>query len=483
MTAQQYKRADSRVFPTVLVVLMGILLNLFGLISAQGPSPRIFIGIGVTIVGIITCIFGYIKFKGTKKCGLVMPIAAAVVYIAMVVCVDIVFFYPLMAAVLVIMMAYSSFKRIATIGGTMMFVFVFKTIRLCLQKEIEMMEGGTTIVVMTFVLVSVLVVTKLLNRFSNENLSAVEEGANKQREAAERMTQVSENIVTHFDEANVYIQDLSSALDTSNFSMQNIASSVENTAKAIQEQTQMCQDIQSNAENAREQTEVMVEASSKALQDVSQGAKAMEELHSHAQLVERENHETVTYVEALNDRAKQVVNILGTIVNISSQTNLLALNASIEAARAGEAGKGFAVVADEIRELSEQTKKATESISKILNELNKDVEGVTTSINRSVQAVEQQNTLIEETKGKFDAIDSGVNELMNVINNFKIVIEEITEATAVIADGITDLSANSEEVAATSNEGSQLMTKAVGDMGKVNGALTNIYNLAQTLSE
>ena len=482
MTAQQYKRADSRVFPTVLVVLMGILLNLFGLISAQGPSPRIFIGIGVTIVGIITCIFGYIKFKGTKKCGLVMPIAAAVVYIAMVVCVDIVFFYPLMAAVLVIMMAYSSFKRIATIGGAMMFVFVVKTIRLCLQKEIEMMEGGTTIVVMTFVLVSVLVVTKLLNRFSNENLSAVEEGANKQREAAERMTQVSENIVTHFDEANVYIQDLSSALDTSNFSMQNIASSVENTAKAIQEQTQMCQDIQSNAENAREQTEVMVEASSKALQDVSQGAKAMEELHSHAQLVERENHETVTYVEALNDRAKQVVNILGTIVNISSQTNLLALNASIEAARAGEAGKGFAVVADEIRELSEQTKKATESISKILNELNKDVEGVTTSINRSVQAVEQQNTLIEETKGKFDAIDSGVNELMNVINNFKIVIEEITEATAVIADGITDLSANSEEVAATSNEGTQLMTKAVGDMGKVNGALTDIYNLAQSLN-
>ena len=482
MTAQQYKRADSRVFPTVMVVLVGILLNMFGLISVEGPTPRIFIGIGATIVGILTCIFTYIKYKGTSKCGIIMPIAAGMVYNVMVVCVDIVFFYPLMAAVLVIMMAYSSFKRIAGIGGAMMLVFIIKTLRLCIQKEIEMMEGGTTIVVMAFVLVSVLVVTKLLNRFSNENLAAVEEGANKQKEAAKRMSQVSENIVSHFDEANGYIKDLSSALDTSNFSMQNIASSVENTARAIQEQTQMCQDIQSNAENAREQTEVMVEASGKALQDVAQGAKAMEELHNHAQLVEKENHETVAYVEALNDRAKQVVNILGTIMNISSQTNLLALNASIEAARAGEAGKGFAVVADEIRVLSEQTKQATESITTILNELNKDVEGVTTSINRSVQAVEQQNTLIEETKGKFDAIDSGVNELMNVINNFKAVIGEITEATAVIADGITDLSANSEEVAATSNEGSQLMTKAVGDMGKVNGALTDIYNLAQMLN-
>ena len=135
MTAQQYKRADSRVFPTVMVVLVGILLNMFGLISVEGPTPRIFIGIGATIVGILTCIFTYIKYKGTKKCGIIMPIAAGMVYNVMVVCVDIVFFYPLMAAVLVIMMAYSSFKRIAGIGGAMMLVFIIKTLRLCIQKE------------------------------------------------------------------------------------------------------------------------------------------------------------------------------------------------------------------------------------------------------------------------------------------------------------------------------------------------------------
>ena len=89
--------------------------------------------------------------------------------------------------------------------------------------------------------------------------------------------------------------------------------------------------------------------------------------------------------------------------------------------------------------------------------------------------------MIEETKGRFDEIDSGVNGLMNAINDFKVMMGEITDSTGVIADGITGLSANTEEVAAVSGEASQLMSKAVEQMSKVNEALTNIYHLAKDL--
>ena len=95
----------------------------------------------------------------------------------------------------------------------------------------------------------------------------------------------------------------------------------------------------------------------------------------------------------------------------------------------------------------------------------------------------EQNQLIEETKGKFDVIDTGVKQLMDIISEFKIQIDRITDASVVIADGVTELSANSEEVAATSQDGTRIMTKAVGDMNQVKNALTNIYNLAQNLRD
>jgi len=263
--------------------------------------------------------------------------------------------------------------------------------------------------------------------------------------------------------------------------MQEIATNTESTANEMQNQSMRCQDIEDHTKGAKGQTDTMVKASNKALEEVALGVEAMDKLHSQAKDVERDNKETVEYVEALNERTKQVEAIIGTIAGISTHTHLLALNAAVEAARAGEAGKGFAVVADEIRGLAAQTKAATEDIAAILGEFGGDVERVTESINHSAKTVKEQNRLIKETKGKFDAIDQGVNQLMTNINDFKRVIDDITEAAIVIADSITELSANSQQVAAASGDGTQMMTKAVDDMNQVKETLNDIYELAQNL--
>ena len=481
MTEKQYRKADSKALVIALMVIIGIFLNVLGLVTKSGGVMPVNITIATSIAGAVVSIIVYCRLKGTELCGLIMTLITIIVYSVMVICVDAISFYVLAAAVAVMNMAYMDVKRSVICGAITMPIVTVKVIILSMKGTISVTEGGTTVILLIFILTAVFFVTKLRTAFNKENLDAVEEGAKKQLEAAEKMFQVSENIVANFDEGDRYVKELTVAIDTSNSSMQSIASSIEVTAQAVQEQAQKCQEIQENTRNAKEQTEKMVEASDKALGEVQQGAKAMEELHNQAQSVEKNNNETVAYVEALNKRTAKVADILSTIVSISSQTNLFALNASIEAARAGEAGKGFSVVADEIRVLSEQTKTATENITDILNELSNDVECVTTSIGNSVDAVEKQNRLIEETKGKFDAIDCGVNELMSFIQSFEKTIVEITDSTGVIADGITGLSVSSQEVAAASDEGTRLMAQSVDNMGKVNVTLTNIYHLAQEL--
>lgn len=467
MTEKQYRKADSRVFPTLLVVMAGIFLNMLGLISMGSAGTAANMVTVVSVVGIVATIIVYFKFRGTRKCGLLMAAMATIVWVVMTIAIDVQYFYMLAAAILISHMAY--LEKARTIGSAVFVVpiFTIKSMMLVRAGIVSATEAGTSIVLLILIVVAIYNMTNIWIGFNRDNLDTV--------------GRVSGELVAHFDGANTYIKTLDEALNTCSISMQDIAANVESTAQEIQNQAQMCMDIEGNTQNAKLQTENMVQASGRALAEVALGVEAMDKLHSRAQDVARDSRETVENVEALNERTKAVKNILGTIAGISTKTHLLALNASVEAARAGEAGRGFSVVADEIRTLSEQTKAATEQIGEIIAEFNGDMERVSASINHSVELVGEQNLLIEETKCKFDAIDRGVNQLQDSIQDFKQVIDEITNASVVIADGSTELSANSEEVAAASDDGTRLMTQAVDDMNRVKAVLDEIYQLAQDL--
>ena len=95
------------------------------------------------------------------------------------------------------------------------------------------------------------------------------------------------------------------------------------------------------------------------------GSKDMDMIIEKVTLIDNSTKNTSTIIEDLNEKIKDIDNIVVIIHEISEQTNLLALNAAIEAARAGEAGKGFAVVAEEIRKLADETHTYSEEISKI----------------------------------------------------------------------------------------------------------------------
>lgn len=116
-------------------------------------------------------------------------------------------------------------------------------------------------------------------------------------------------------------------------------------------------------------------------------------------------------MEQLNERSKEIEMIVKVIKEIAEQTNLLALNASIEAARAGEQGKGFAVVADEVRKLAENTAESTANISTLTQNIQQD-------IGETLKSTLQSSGLIKEgieiSNGSTLAIDS-ITSIINTV--------------------------------------------------------------------
>jgi methyl-accepting chemotaxis protein len=212
-----------------------------------------------------------------------------------------------------------------------------------------------------------------------------------------------------------------------------VVDSIRTVSNSISDATQIIRTISDSTKEVSQLSLTLSKESVDAAKQTHQGSETVEEIARMAVKTHENTALTSTRVAALTEKTKNVGDILDTISNISEQTNLLALNAAIEAARAGEAGKGFAVVADEIRKLAEESKKATQDISKILGEIESSVLEANEATQVTVEFVEEFSRKTTEIQKQFGQILEKFNKISSITQKTASVTKEQSDESGDIA--------------------------------------------------
>ncbi|MGV3617035.1 MAG: methyl-accepting chemotaxis protein [Fimbriimonas sp.] len=165
-------------------------------------------------------------------------------------------------------------------------------------------------------------------------------------------------------------------------------------------------------------------------------------------------------VRELDQRGREIGDIVRTIEGIAEQTNLLALNAAIEAARAGEHGRGFAVVADEVRKLAEQAATSTKQISELIN-------SVTHTVSETVVAIEGTTREIAAGAERSERAGQSLAEILGAARQVAEQAEAVAVLTQTAAGSMKAVAAAAEQNAHAADEMARGADRVVGSIAGV----------------
>lgn len=220
----------------------------------------------------------------------------------------------------------------------------------------------------------------------------------------------------------------------------------------------LSQDASTAIEEASANIQTVSSASTELSSSIEEISRQMSQASEVSRAAVTEVEQVNSRVNALNEAAVSIGQVVQIISDIAEQTNLLALNATIESARAGEAGKGFAVVASEVKNLANQTGQATNEISQKIDEIQREtgsaaeaVLGIGETIRRIDEltavvaaAVEQQGAATNEIARNVDEAAQGTNQVSNVVLS----VAQAADETGRLAEGqketVCDLEKNND---------------------------------------
>ena len=282
-----------------------------------------------------------------------------------------------------------------------------------------------------------------------------------QREAAQSKRVAMGELASEIESTvRTAVDAASQAADSIRGEAEVLASNAEiaiNQAAQVAESSELAN---GNVENVAQAAERLVNSITEINRHVAESSRVAEEAVAEASRTD----ETVKTLTVASGKIGEVVNLIN---DIASQTNLLALNATIEAARAGEAGKGFAVVANEVKNLANQTAKATEEITG-------EIIAMKTATDQAVKAIDGIVVTIGRVNQALSAITSAVTEQGRATAEISSSVSQAADGTRTVSSGIGEVRQVADQVGNAAASVHVTTETLVGEFGRLQSQVDSL---------